>query len=163
MKSRRCAKPTIELVQTWPSLTLKFKEMAAYQQKLFVLVSPSFGNSKQGLVQFGPTQVWVWHILYFSSSPPRFWVLGFAASVYFLSVETVLQIWIHLSHKEAIILTWTTNDSFDGNKHLLEDYRHQTWVNKKTCERGYPDTQYCPFFLRHSTLEVKGFGKTLAR
>ena len=34
MKSRGCAKPTIELVQTGPSLILKFKEMAAYQQKL---------------------------------------------------------------------------------------------------------------------------------
>ncbi len=29
MKSRRCAKTTIELVQTGPSLILKFKEVAA--------------------------------------------------------------------------------------------------------------------------------------
>ncbi len=50
MKSRRCAKPTIE---------------------------------------FGPTQGWVWGTPYFSSSPPQFGVLGFAASVYFLLVETV--------------------------------------------------------------------------
>ncbi len=28
---------------------------------------------------------------YFSSSPPRFWELGFSASVYFLSVDTVVQ------------------------------------------------------------------------
>ncbi len=32
MKSRRCAKATIELVQTGPSLILKFKEMAALPQ-----------------------------------------------------------------------------------------------------------------------------------
>ncbi len=31
MKSRGCAKPPTELVQTGPSLILKFKEMAAYQ------------------------------------------------------------------------------------------------------------------------------------
>ncbi len=53
MKSRRCAKPTIELVQT------------------------------------GPTHGLVCRTPYFSSSSPWFWVLGFAASVYFLSVETV--------------------------------------------------------------------------
>ena len=35
------------------------------------------------------TQWWVWRTPYFSSSPPRFWVFGFAASVYFLLVETV--------------------------------------------------------------------------
>ncbi len=29
-----------------------------------------------------------WHTPYFSSSPPGLWVLGFAASVYFLLVET---------------------------------------------------------------------------
>ncbi len=34
MKSRECAKPTIELVQSGPSLILKFKEMAAYQHLL---------------------------------------------------------------------------------------------------------------------------------
>ncbi len=39
--------------------------------------------SKWGLVQFGPTQCWMWHIPYFFSNPPRFWVLGFATSVYF--------------------------------------------------------------------------------
>ena len=61
MKSRRCAKPTIELVQTGPSLILKFKEMAA-----------SFAMSKRGLVQFGPTQWWVWRTPYFSSSPLDF-------------------------------------------------------------------------------------------
>ncbi len=33
MKSRGCAKPTIELAHTGPSLILKFKEMVAYQQK----------------------------------------------------------------------------------------------------------------------------------
>ncbi len=33
MKGRGCAKPNIELVQTGPSLILKFKEMAADQQK----------------------------------------------------------------------------------------------------------------------------------
>ncbi len=32
MKSKRCAKLTIDLVQTGPSLILKLKEMAAYQQ-----------------------------------------------------------------------------------------------------------------------------------
>ena len=53
MKSRGCAKPTIELVQT---------------------------------------QWQVWSTPYFSSSPPRFWVLDFAASVYFLLVETVQRI-----------------------------------------------------------------------
>ncbi len=52
MKSRRCAKLTIELVQTGPSLILKFK------------------ISKRGLVQFGPTQWWVWHTPYFFPSPP---------------------------------------------------------------------------------------------
>ncbi len=52
IKSRGCAKPTIELAQTGPSLILKL--------------------SKQGLVQFGPLQWWVWHTPYFSSSPPRF-------------------------------------------------------------------------------------------
>ncbi len=41
-------------------------------------------------VQFGPTQWWMCRTPYFFSSPPRFWVLGFAASVYFLSVETVI-------------------------------------------------------------------------
>ncbi len=33
MKGRGCAKPTIELVLSGPSLILKFKEMAAHQQK----------------------------------------------------------------------------------------------------------------------------------
>ncbi len=32
---------------------------------------------------------WVWRTPYFLCSPPRFWVHDFAASVYFLSVETV--------------------------------------------------------------------------
>ena len=41
---------------------------------------------------FGPTQGWVWCTPYLSSSSPQFWVLGFATSVYFLSVETVLYI-----------------------------------------------------------------------
>ena len=54
------------------------------------VVSPM---SKWGLVQFGPTQWWVWHTAYFSSNPPRFWVLGFATSVYFLLVETVGLSW----------------------------------------------------------------------
>ncbi len=40
----------------------------------------------------GPTKGWVWRTPYFSSSPPLFWVLGFAASVYFLSMETVCSI-----------------------------------------------------------------------
>ncbi len=57
--------------------------------RLIVPVSPSFGISKWGLVHFGSTQCWVWHTPYFSFSPPRFWVLGFTASVYFLLVETV--------------------------------------------------------------------------
>ena len=31
LESSRCATHSIELVQTWPSLILKFKEMAMYQ------------------------------------------------------------------------------------------------------------------------------------
>ena len=46
-----------------------------------------------------PTQGWVWCTPYFSSSPPRFWVLGFATSVYFLSVETVHLSYVH-EHEE---------------------------------------------------------------
>ncbi len=57
--------------------------------RLFVLVSLSLGISKWGLVHFWPTQVGVWCTPYFSSSHPGLWVRGFAASVYFLLVETV--------------------------------------------------------------------------
>ncbi len=32
--------------------------------------------SKWGLVQFRPTQWWVWCTPYFPSGPPQFWVLG---------------------------------------------------------------------------------------
>ncbi len=57
--------------------------------RLFVPVLPSLWISKWGLVHFGPTQ---WEGVahpYFSSSLPGLWVLGFAASVNFLLVETV--------------------------------------------------------------------------
>ncbi len=37
----------------------------------------------------GADEWWVWRTPYFSFSPLRFWVLGFAPSVYFLLVETV--------------------------------------------------------------------------
>ncbi len=55
----------------------------------FVLVSPSLGISKWGLVHFGPTPLGVWPTPYFSCTHPGLWVLGFAASGYFLLVETV--------------------------------------------------------------------------
>ncbi len=58
MESRGCATHSIELVQTWPSLIFKFKQMATC------------------LLEFGPTQWWVWHTPYFSSSGPGFEVLG---------------------------------------------------------------------------------------
>ena len=90
MKSRGCPKRTIELVQNGPSLILKFKEMAAYQQKPWgdpLLIKRS-QNCKIP-IDFHATQWWMWRTPYFSSSPPRFWVLGFATSVYFLLVETV--------------------------------------------------------------------------
>ena len=87
MKSRGCTKPTIELVQTGPNLILKFKEME----------------------WFGPTQWWVWRTLYFSSSPPQFWVLGNPASVYFLLVETVCPYEWTIPTKQPVSL-WGTGE-----------------------------------------------------
>ncbi len=45
--------------------------------------------SKWGLVHFEPTPLGVWRTPYFSCTHPGHWVLGFAASGYFLLVETV--------------------------------------------------------------------------
>ena len=56
MESRRCAKPTIELVQTGPSLILKLKEMAIYHQKLCFasptkFVQTNIGVTKHSILQ----------------------------------------------------------------------------------------------------------------
>ena len=115
MKSRGCAKHTIELVQTEPSLILKFKVLFQnsnrWRHKIptptawkstgifgiydisqetlrlpqtFCFCVAIFWNYKMRL---GP--IWTNAMLcvehpHFSSSPPRFWVICFAASVYFL-------------------------------------------------------------------------------
>ena len=67
----------------WPRVLLILSYISKERlPQIFVLVSPSRGISKWGLVQFEPT-FWT----YFSSSRPCFWVLGTATSVYFLLVE----------------------------------------------------------------------------
>ncbi len=117
---KECIILPIELAKAGPICVSKFQQMATQEAKVqnfyanclevngnlwilryfsrevasdfLFLCRHLFGISKRGLVQFGPTQGWVWYTPYFSSSPPRFWVLGFAASVYFLLVETVVDL-----------------------------------------------------------------------
>ena len=101
--------------------------------RLFAPVLPSFEHSKWGLSQFGPTQRGC-GTLYFSSSHPIFWVLGFDASVNILMVMTVIRKWdiakkcsvdnLHLLHidSQCIPLATSTQSGqciYSHPKHLF--------------------------------------------
>ncbi len=78
------------------------------------------GHWPRPRVMFGPTQWWMCRTPYFSSSPPRFWVLGFAASVYFLSVETVSR-YSFIDHLQTVYPR-STGNNFCKNTHFLAIY-----------------------------------------
>ncbi len=66
----------------------EYSKLRGTRWKVGGMPNPPLIWSKLGQASFWPTQEWVWCTPYFSSSAPQFWVIGFAASVYFLALET---------------------------------------------------------------------------
>ncbi len=85
-KCRGYDTPSIELVQTGPSLGLKFKKIKTGLFNVFVGLQPFLWVSKWGLAQIGPP---TFHLA------PSILSTQLDKSVYFLSVETVA--WYHFT------------------------------------------------------------------